>query len=216
MDGPILVATEVHQGLIIKNRKGHQSTIKTWTESIYIQVFLRSKNKTDQSVLLERPSFPPMSCLNFLGSLFATFKKCHSLNQPTLFSRKCLPMALTVSFFKSPTFLACTKVQFSLVHSLPLHVKSTHTNSAIPLGKMSEAFMSGLLSKNIPISITLCLVDLAAPEQWDFFKCWIAGVIALSSEVTAESRFAASLRHKFWVSVVGEAPLALVLSALEL
>jgi hypothetical protein len=39
----------------------------------------------------------------------------------------------------------------------------THQFS-IPLGKMSVAFMSGLLRKNIPISITLRLVDLAASE----------------------------------------------------
>jgi hypothetical protein len=51
-----------------------------------------------------------MSCLNFLGSSLATFKECHLLTQPTLFLRKCSPMALMVSFFKSPTFLGCTKV----------------------------------------------------------------------------------------------------------
>jgi hypothetical protein len=88
----------------------------------------------------------------------------------------------------------CMKVQFSLVHSLPLHVKSTHTDSAIPLGKMSEAFMSGLLGKNIPISIMLRLVESAATEQQGFFKRWFASFFALSSRVTAEPRLAASLQ----------------------
>jgi hypothetical protein len=40
-------------------------------------------------------------------------------------------------------------------------------------------------------------VDLAASEQRGFFNRWIAGVFALSSEVTAESRFAASLQQEF-------------------
>jgi hypothetical protein len=132
------------------------------------------RNETDPSVLLEGPSFPPMSFLYFVGSLFMAFKKCHSLNHPTFFSRKWSPMALTVSFFMLLTFLGCRKVQLSLVHSLPLHVKLTHTNSAIPLGKTSVAFMLGLLRKNIPISITLRLVELVVAERRGFFMRWFA------------------------------------------
>jgi hypothetical protein len=83
-------------------------------------------------------------------------------------------MALVVSFFMLLTFLGCRKVQLSLVHSLPLHVKSTHTDSAIPLGKTSAAFLSGLLRKNIPISIMLRLAESVVTERRGFFMRWFA------------------------------------------
>jgi hypothetical protein len=66
------------------------------------------------------------------------------------------------------------KVQLSLVHSLPLHVKSTHTDSAILLGKTSAAFTLGLLRKNIPISIMLRLAELVVAERRGFFMRWFA------------------------------------------
>ena len=136
--------------------------------------------ETDQSFLLRCPSFPPMSCVKLSGSLSRNFKKCHSLNQPILFSRKCIPIAITLSFFMSLTFLGCKWEQFSLVHSRPLHVKSTHTNSAIPLGKTSEAFMSGLKRKNIPMSLTLRL-GASATERRGFFKRWFARALSFPS-----------------------------------
>jgi hypothetical protein len=130
-DEPILVATEVHQGLTIKYKKKGGVEIKSGHEQKADMSDLshgRKKNETDQFVLLELPPFPPMSFLNFSGSSFMTFMKCHSLNHPTFFSIKWLPMALIVSFFKSPILLlGCKKVQLFLVHSLPFACKvDTH------------------------------------------------------------------------------------------
>ncbi len=64
-------------------------------------------------------------------------------------------------------------------------------------GEDLRGFCVRLAKEKIPISIMLRLVDLAAPEQQGFFKHWIAGVFALSSGVTAESHFTASLQQEF-------------------
>ncbi len=104
----MLAATEGHQGLIIIKWIKCRNTINARTKNSDKSEYPpRATQETDQSFLLGRPSFPPMRALNLSGSLPITFMKCHSLNQPIFFSRKCSPMALTLSFFVSLTFLGC-------------------------------------------------------------------------------------------------------------
>jgi len=112
--------------------KRFRSTIR------YIWVSLESKERNWLIRFTGAAIFPSHEVFEFFGSLVLDLQEMPLVEPANFFSRKCSPMALTVSFFKSPTFLGCTKVQFSLVHSRSLHVKSTHTNWAKPLGRCQQ------------------------------------------------------------------------------
>jgi hypothetical protein len=67
MDEPILVATEVHQGLIIKIEKERRNTIKAWTKSRYIQVSLGSKEQNWSIHLIGAAILSSHELFDFLG-----------------------------------------------------------------------------------------------------------------------------------------------------
>ena len=127
-----------YQQLFEKNIKNQSGNVR---ECIMEASKCKMRERSQAILLKEWPLFHPHETLN-LNVEVAHFHKHH---QPTIFfAMKWQEMVLTVPFCNSIAFLRWAKGHFSLVHSLPLHVKAMHTFLGMSLGKTSLAFMSGV------------------------------------------------------------------------